>query len=89
MVYLNDDFMGGPTRFDNENQWLYQDGDAEKVIYSYRPQTGDELIFNSSFLQGRKYILRSEIMYSSIDEAASKDRQSYPPDHDDVDFGPD
>jgi hypothetical protein len=54
------------------------------VIYSYKPQTGDALIFNSTMthdggevLDGRKYILRSEIMYSSIDE------------DDDVDFGPD
>jgi hypothetical protein len=41
-------------------------------------------------LDGRKYILRSEIMHSSIDEGAQGSKQSYPPDHDDdVDFGPD
>jgi hypothetical protein len=67
------------------------------VIYSYKPQTGDALIFNSTMthdggevLDGRKYILRSEIMHSSIDEGAQGSKQSYPPDHDDdVDFGPD
>ena len=84
MVYLNENFIGGSTRFYNEKQWHYQSGDAENVIYSYKPQTGDALIFNSTMthdggevLDGRKYILRSEIMYSSIDE------------DDDVDFGPD
>jgi len=70
MVYLNDDFEGGETRFYNELQRHYQKPDPDHAIYSYRPRAGDALIFNSHIthdggrlLNGQKYIMRSEIMY--------------------------
>lgn len=56
MVYLNDDFEGGDTRF-------------ERV--AIRPQTGMALVFvhelrheGSAVVRGRKYVLRSDVMYT-------------------------
>ena len=70
MIYLNDDFEGGATRFFKEDQPHYCPGDPDKVIYSFRPTVGDALVFNSCIThdgaklsQGEKYILRSEVMY--------------------------
>jgi len=73
MLYLNDDFEGGATNFYQENQLHYRQADPDKVIYSFRPQAGDALIFNSAILhageqvvKGNKYIMRSEVMYSFV-----------------------
>lgn len=100
MIYLNDDFEGGPTNFYNESQRHYQQGDPSKIVYSYQPKAGDALVFNSSIthdggelLNGQKYIMRSEVMYSSVTndtevEARDDEKPRFPPDHDDdVDFG--
>lgn len=99
MVYLNDDFVGGPTNFYDSSQRHYCQGCPEKVVYSHEPQAGDALVFNSAITheggkvrEGYKYIMRSEVMYSSSsDEKLHQDEKpSYPPDHDaDVVFLPD
>lgn len=56
MVYLNDDFEGGDTHFEH---------------LAIRPQTGMALIFvhelrheGSAVVRGRKYVLRSDVMYT-------------------------
>jgi len=56
MIYLNDDFEGGHTRFE------------EAII---RPVTGTALFFTHQLLhegamvtRGRKYVLRTDVMYS-------------------------
>jgi predicted 2-oxoglutarate/Fe(II)-dependent dioxygenase YbiX len=61
MVYLNDDFQGGETRFD--------------LRYPYNeiaivPKTGMALLFihhlrhgGAAVTQGRKYVLRTDVMY--------------------------
>ena len=57
MIYLNADFEGGATAFDN---------------FEVAPQTGDGLFFFQELehaglpvISGRKYILRTDVMYSN------------------------
>ena len=57
MVYLNDDFEGGETRFDD---------------VTITPKTGTALLFihaqkheSTPIISGSKYVLRSDIMYGS------------------------
>lgn len=59
MIYLNDEFTGGETSFMN----------GENTIV--KPETGMMLVFNhtlfhegSEVLSGRKYVLRSDVMFS-------------------------
>mmetsp|Transcript_21139 Transcript_21139/g.59423 ORF Transcript_21139/g.59423 Transcript_21139/m.59423 type:complete len:298 (-) Transcript_21139:250-1143(-) len=70
MVYLNDDFAGGPTNFYAEDQGLYMKPDPGKVICELRPEKGSCVVFNhcithdgGELLAGRKYILRTEVLY--------------------------
>ena len=70
MVYLNDDFEGGQTRFFNESQRHYAEADRDKIIYTYQPSIGDAMVFfgqhthdGAVLTKGSKYILRSEVMY--------------------------
>ena len=98
MIYLNDDFEGGETRFYNEIQRHYAKPDPDNVVYTYRPQVGDALIFNSQITHdggkvssGYKYIMRSEIMFRAFDEEGEAkvevDPKTIEPDHDpDVEF---
>lgn len=58
MIYLNDDFEGGATAFHN---------------FEVAPKTGDGLLFFQELehaglpiTSGRKYILRTDIMYSNL-----------------------
>ena len=58
MIYLNDDFEGGATAFDG---------------FEVKPETGDALLFFQELehaglpvTAGRKYILRTDIMYSNL-----------------------
>ncbi|CAB9508206.1 Probable prolyl 4-hydroxylase [Seminavis robusta] len=89
MVYLNDDFRGGPTQFYSSKQRHYCPGDPANRIHSFQPQTGDALIFFSAIThdggavtEGQKYILRSEIMYQrKQDDLISR---AVEPDHDDT-----
>jgi len=57
MIYLNDDFEGGETAFSN---------------FKVKSQTGDGLFFSQELehaglpiISGRKYVLRTDIMYSN------------------------
>jgi len=70
MVYLNDNFDGGPTNFYDESQPHYAKVDPEKVILSYQPECGSCLVFNHEITHdggelriGQKYILRTEVLY--------------------------
>lgn len=70
LVYLNQKFKGGQTTFQGQGRF-----------YDVRPQTGSVLLFEHGILhegkevtQGKKYIVRTDIMYSSMDdEHASAD----------------
>ena len=62
MVYLNDDFTGGETKF-------YLDTGAPRL--SVRPERGAALVFvhrqlheGAPVVEGRKYVLRTDVMYS-------------------------
>lgn len=70
MLYLNDDFEGGPTNFYRESQKHYCTPDPAKVIHELKPERGSCLVFNHCIThdggvlrKGRKYILRTEVMY--------------------------
>lgn len=59
MIYLNDDFQGGTTNF-------YETDPPERVV----PETGMALVFahrqlheGAAVEQGRKYVLRTDVMY--------------------------
>ena len=69
MVYLNDGFGGGATRFDLR----YPHGETEVV-----PRAGMALLFVHSFrhegavvTSGAKYVLRSDVMYSAHSDGAA------------------
>ena len=62
MIYLNDDFTGGETRF-----YLYED------VLSVRPERGMALVFvhehvheGAPVAAGRKYVLRTDVMYRPV-----------------------
>ena len=87
MVYLNDDFEGGHTRFFDESQRHYEPADMSKHRYAYKPCAGDVMIFysqqthdGSELLRGRKYIMRTEVMFQ-LDE---DERPKFQSDHDDT-----
>lgn len=98
MVYLNDNFEGGATRFYRDDQRHYVKGDPNKVVYTYQPRAGDAVLFHSQIVHdgalvtaGFKYILRTEVMYTAR-LPALKDKPKYAPDHgnfEDNDFVPD
>ena len=93
MVYLNEDFDGGETRFFDESQRHYEAASLSKLKYSYKPRMGDAMIFysqhthdGSELIRGKKYILRTEIMFQLREE----DRPKFESDYDDtIEFGPD
>lgn len=62
MVYLNDDYEGGATRF------IDLDDDSNSI--AIQPKTGMALLFEPNVLheglqvtRGRKYVLRTDVMY--------------------------
>jgi len=70
MIYLNDDFEGGPTSFYTEDQPHYKKPQPNKCIKSLRIEKGSCLVFNhrichdgGELVAGSKYILRTEVMY--------------------------
>lgn len=70
MIYLNDDFEGGPTNFYRESQKHYSRPDEKKVIHELTPERGSCVVFNHRIThdggvlkEGKKYILRTEVMY--------------------------
>jgi 2OG-Fe(II) oxygenase superfamily len=61
MVYLNDDFTGGETKFYRDNG---------ELTITVRPERGMALVFRhrqlhegTPVIQGRKYVLRTDVMY--------------------------
>lgn len=80
MIYLNDDFEGGETSF--EDSYSNESFDPFSVV----PQKGTALFFEHGtyhigdlVTRGRKYVLRTDVMYASDDE------DGYPDDQDDFD----
>jgi predicted 2-oxoglutarate/Fe(II)-dependent dioxygenase YbiX len=68
MIYLNDGFEGGETRF-----WLSRNYLIDECDVSVVPVTGMALCFvhellheGAPVIQGRKYVLRSDVMYSPV-----------------------
>jgi len=64
-LYLNDDFQGGSTRFFSSTK------DRDSDYYDVIPKTGSVLIFDHQMLhsgeilvKGRKYAVRSDIMFT-------------------------
>ncbi|KFF22522.1 prolyl hydroxylase family protein [Chryseobacterium sp. JM1] len=58
MIYLNDDFEGGETEFEN--------------LFTVAPKKGSALVFyhpvrheGKTLISGNKYVLRTDVMYSS------------------------
>lgn len=72
MVYLNDEFTGGKTIFyDKSNQ----------VTHEIRPKTGLAIVFfqtskyphiGEEIQTGRKYILRTDIMYKCTEDRSQR-----------------
>ena len=65
MVYLNDNYTGGDTKF-------YSELGASRV--SVRPERGAALVFahrqlheGAPVVQGRKYVLRTDVMYAEAE----------------------
>jgi hypothetical protein len=96
LVYLNDEFEGVETHFYNDYQLQYQPPNPDNVIYTYKPKTGDLLVFNSeithdagTLYKGQKYIFRSEIMYETdpSQDPSAKKVASLAPNHDPVSPG--
>ena len=61
MIYLNEDFDGGETNF----YFL-----SQEPVLSVRPVRGQALVFahwklheGAEVLRGRKYVLRTDVMY--------------------------
>ena len=83
MIYLNDDFEGGETSFDDSCS------DESFDSFSVVPKKGTALFFEHStyhigelVTQGRKYVLRTDVMYASDDE---DDDEYFDGDEDDLD----
>ena len=63
MVYLNEDFTGGETKFYDDDRGLR---------FAVRPERGTALIFvhlqlheGAAVISGRKYVLRTDVMYTA------------------------
>jgi len=81
MIYLNDNFEGGATKFYNGGQRHYREGEPRYVTDSLQPVAGDALVFDSAITheggtvtKGYKYILRTEIMctWTSSNKSTNK-----------------
>lgn len=78
MLYLNDGFEGGCTRFYSDRQAHYHPGRPEHLIHSLRPTRGSCVVFNhwithdgEELLGEKKYILRTEVMFQHVPELRS------------------
>jgi len=79
MLYLNDSFEGGRTRFFDDSQAAYRKPNPNKVIHTYVPCRGDALVFHSELMHdgealqsGHKWIMRSEVMFQLQTTAADQ-----------------
>lgn len=88
MIYLNGDFDGGSTNFVDETQTLHKDengkycAEKENIICKIKPEAGMAILFNhqrlhegEQLLSGKKYILRTDIMYRKIGEKKMDEKQ--------------
>ena len=71
-AYLNDGFEGGCTTFLNNSVWEKDKTTVEDVKYEVVPRKGSVLIFQhdmlhegSELLSGRKYSVRTDVMYAA------------------------
>jgi len=78
MIYLNDGFEGGCTRFYSDKQTRYCPGQPEHQIHTLRPTRGSCVVFNhcithdgEKLREGTKYILRTEVMFQHTSEFQS------------------
>ena len=78
LVYLNEDFEGGATSFEDS----YSEESFEE--FSVVPQTGMALFFEhqvhhkgEQVSEGRKYVLRSDVMYSAEEEWEESEFDSF------------
>ena len=62
MIYLNDDFTGGETKFDDSD---------ERLQVTVIPKRGMALAFahmqlheGAPVISGRKYVMRTDVMYA-------------------------
>lgn len=76
MIYLNDDFDGGETSFEDS----YSEESFEP--FSVIPQQGMALFFEHGtyhigelVIRGRKYVLRTDVMYTSEDGPDDRDEE--------------
>jgi len=73
MLYLNDGYRDGTTRFFTDLQQHYKPGIEAFVTHRYHPKAGSALIFfhnithdGEQVSHGQKYIMRSEVMYRQV-----------------------
>merc|ERR1719384_173052 len=93
MIYLNNEFEGGDTRFYSDNQSRYRPGLPENLVHTLRPVKGSCLVFNhrivhdgEELLGGLKYILRTEVMYRHRSAFSDRSNDSERDDVADSDF---
>lgn len=75
MVYLNDGFEGGETSFEDS----YTEDSFDE--FSVTPERGTALFFEHAVhhkgepvLEGRKYVLRTDVMYAAEGGEADEER---------------
>jgi hypothetical protein len=79
MIYLNDDYEGGRTRFLNDHDLLFDEttqkftSPLDKVICGWKAKRGDCIVFDhhllhdsEDILSGNKYIMRTEMIFNRI-----------------------
>lgn len=80
IIYLNDDFTGGRTRFYKRQQDIpfLEQLDNNAILETVVPKTGSCVIFNHDLLhdgeaitQGTKYIIRTEVMFEKQSDSAA------------------
>jgi len=93
MLYLNEGFEGGPTTFYGEDQDHYADPDRGKALYDFQPELGACLVFNHCMCHdggklktGKKYILRTEVMYKLLAQEPESQRIEHESDSDDSEW---
>jgi hypothetical protein len=76
LVYLNDDFTGGTTDF-------FHDDDDESLRVRVLPKRGMALVFahrqlheGAAVERGRKYVLRTDVMYAARGDTEEEHRES-------------
>ena len=87
MLYLNDDYAGGATNFVSEHALHFDEAlniyrsPAGAVVASVKAARGDALIFDHKILHeggivdsGRKFIIRSELMYRRADRMTAAEK---------------